>query len=260
MAENNTEGLKIKSSLKSKAIRVGEAILLGLGTTFGSGIEAKPVSADGPTATATATTTRTATPTGTPTPSPLEKEIAAAQATVTALQKETVDRNKLADLRATETALRNPPTITPSPVTRTPAEATATADAIRLRALGEEQARGKATATAQAELTTTTQARETPTTRGSGVGRSAENQGGGPPGILWAAALGALGVFGWFRREQIQGTARRGWERRGEAGDIFRRGREWVRDRWNRLRDRGGGGAPGPGVPPADPVVPPAGA
>lgn len=201
MAENPV-GHEKRKGVKGKLALAGATALTVAVGLLGADQEAKPVSANAD------TPTPIATPTGTPTPTSVEKQIADAQATVTALEKRRKDEQQLADLKAKEEALKASPTATPTRTpTRVPAEATATADAIRLRALGEEQARGKATATAEANLTATVESRreaatataEARTTAGRTPDR---NQDAGIP-VVPLALGAAAGVAGWASRRRI---------------------------------------------------------
>lgn len=245
------------NSLKRKAVLTLGALGVGAVGAFGVDQKAKSVDAADNTPTPTATATRTPTPTPTGTPDAREQQIAALQTAVAKAEKERDQDKKIADLRATETALREtptktatPPKPTETPIPLSPAEALATRNAGIDAKVEATVVSAQLTATARAGGTAIAEAKTTPTRGGPGGGGGPGNEEGG--GFPWGlipvgGALAGAGVFGWFRREQIKGAARRGWARRGEARDILRRGRDWVRDRAVDLwRRRPGGPGPAP--------------
>lgn len=181
--------------------------------------------------TLTPTPTRTATPTSTSTPNAVETQIADLDKIAESLRKQNADATKIADARATVSALQGTPTRTPVP-TSTPADIVC----IDRQAFNDFiKGSAEVALTAQAGQGISTprvrQPEIIPTPERTG-GR--ENQGGGISGILWFV-LGGAGVFGWDRRQQVITRVRQGIER--------------VRNRFG----GGGAGAPGAGGPPAVP-------
>lgn len=187
--------------------RIATSVLAG--TVLGLGLDIGPKPADAQ------TPTPTATPTSTPTP---DREIINKQATITALNEQLERARKLAEMRATETAIRDAINAALGTPTRTPTPTASPIPDPRDKLIAEEVAKIKATATAKAEATATARAlaEVTPVPP-----RPAPGQPGGVKdehdpmpspdiGGLAPLALGAGGIaVGLWQRRRLWGWIRR---------------------------------------------------
>lgn len=204
--------MKRESELKSRAIRIGGTVLVT--TVMGLALEQGVKTVNAETPTATATPTRTPTPTGTPTP---DIEIVNKQATITALNKQLERARQLADLRATEAAVRREidKVMGTPPATSTPTAQELERQRIEQAAIKEIADRW-GTATAQAELRPATPTPFPLPPRPAGPKPKEEHDptGGLDIGGLvpWVGGVAALvtAVVGWLNRGRILGLFRRG--------------------------------------------------
>ncbi len=248
----------------NRTARIGIAVITGLALNFGIDQGSKIADADTATPTNTATLTppppRTPTvvPTATPTPDVLATQIAQAQKNIEELRRRQEMERKLANLNATEEALKNPPTETPKPIPSNTPPASATPGpkinevvvAIETVVAGRMNEKATATARAESKFTPTPKPSSTPSGLARGNGERGDE--GGFPWIPVAglAALAGGGVA-YLRSAHVRNGVNyaASWVARG----AFYYGMLAVNFVRNRLGGGGagaaGGGAPAGGAP-----------